>query len=308
MEIASFAGGCMNKFAAFISVLLLSTGLVMANGTKEAKMQSTTIVDVAVKDGRFTTLVAALKAAKLDATLMGSGPFTVFAPTDEAFAKLPAGTVDALLKDIPTLTKILLYHVVAGKVPASDVVKVTSAVTVNGLPVMVKVSGNKVKINDANVIIADIPASNGIIHAVDSVILPPSGDIVDTAMANGNFKTLLAAATAAGLVDTLKSAGPFTLFAPTDAAFAKLPAGTVEALLKDIPKLKAILTYHVVSGRVYAADVVKLSSAPSVQGSPISIEVSIGSVKLNGSATVTAADILTTNGVIHVIDTVILPK
>lgn len=298
----------MNKFAAFISVLLLSTGLVMANGTKEAKMQSTTIVDVAVKDGRFTTLVAALKAAKLDATLMGSGPFTVFAPTDEAFAKLPAGTVDALLKDIPTLTKILLYHVVAGKVPASDVVKVTSAVTVNGLPVMVKVSGNKVKINDANVIIADIPASNGIIHAVDSVILPPSGDIVDTAMANGNFKTLLAAATAAGLVDTLKSAGPFTLFAPTDAAFAKLPAGTVEALLKDIPKLKAILTYHVVSGRVYAADVVKLSSAPSVQGSPISIEVSMGSVKLNGSATVTAADILTTNGVIHVIDTVILPK
>lgn len=298
----------MAKVALFLSLLLATTGVVMANGSKEQKMVSNTIVDVAVNDGRFTTLVAALKAAKLDATLMGEGPFTVFAPTDAAFAKLPAGTVDALLKDIPALTKILLYHVVAGRVPAADVVKVSSAETVNGLPVMVKVSGSTVKINDATVLIADIPASNGIIHAVDTVILPPSGDIVDTAISNGSFKTLLAAATAAGLVDTLKSAGPFTLFAPTDAAFAKLPAGTVEALLKDIPKLKAILTYHVVSGRSYAADVVKLSSVPTVQGSPISIGVDMGSVKLNGSATVIAADILTTNGVIHVIDTVILPK
>lgn len=289
----------MKKFAVMLSILVMTTAFVMAEGK--------TIVDVAVQDGRFTTLVAALKAAKLDATLMSPGPFTVFAPTDEAFAKLPAGTVEALLKDIPTLTKILLYHVVPGKVTASDVVKVTSAATVNGLPVLVKVSGRSVKINDANVIIADVPASNGIIHVVDSVLLPPSGDIVETAAANGNFKTLLAAATAAGLVDTLKSPGPFTLFAPTDAAFAKLPAGTVESLLKDLPALRSILTYHVVAGRVFAGDVVKLRSAPSVQGSPIAIDVSGGSVKLNGSATVIITDILTTNGVIHVIDTVILP-
>jgi len=289
----------MKKFLAILSTLAMATSFAMAEGS--------TIVDVAVKDGRFTTLVAALKAAKLDTTLMGKGPFTVFAPTDEAFAKLPAGTVEALLKDIPTLTKILLYHVVPGKFTASDVVKITSATTVNGLPVMVKVSGSSVKINDATVIIADVPASNGVIHVVDSVILPPSGDIVETAAANGNFKTLLAAATAAGLVDTLKSPGPFTVFAPTDAAFAKLPAGTVEALLKDLPTLRSILTYHVVSGRVFAGDLVKLSSVSSVQGSPIAIDVLGGSVKLNGSSTVIITDILTTNGVIHVIDTVILP-
>ncbi len=291
-----------------VFALVLSAGVVMAAGSKEPKMEATTIVDVAVKDGRFTTLVAALKAAKLDGTLMGAGPFTVFAPTDAAFAKLPAGTVDALLKDIPALTKILLYHVVAGRVAAADVVKVTSAATLNGLPVMVKASGNTVKINDATVQIADIAASNGIIHAVDTVILPPSGDIVDVAVANGSFKTLVAAVQAAGLVETLKSAGPFTVFAPTDAAFAKLPAGTVEALLKDLPKLKSILTYHVVSGRVYAADVVKISSAITVQGSSIMIGVDMGAVKLNGSSTVVMTDILTTNGVIHVIDSVILPK
>jgi uncharacterized surface protein with fasciclin (FAS1) repeats len=173
---------------------------------------------------------------------------------------------------------------------------------------MVKVTGGKVMINDATVQITDIGASNGLIHVVDTVIIPPKGDIVDVAIANGGFKTLVAAIQAAGLVDTLKSPGPFTVFAPTDAAFAKLPAGTLDALLKDIPRLKSILTYHVVSGRVYAADVVKIKSAPTIQGSSVSISVAMGSVKLNGSSTVVVTDILTTNGVIHVIDTVLLPK
>jgi transforming growth factor-beta-induced protein len=288
--------------------LFITAAVLMAGGRSEKNMGPSTIVDVAVKDGHFKTLVAALKAADLDGVLMGEGPFTVFAPTDKAFAKLPAGTVDSLLKDIPTLKKILLYHVAAGKMAAADVAKVTSVPTVNGLPVMVKVSGSTVKINDSVVQIADIAASNGLIHVVDTVILPPSGDLVDTAMANGNFKTLLTAAAAAGLVDTLKGAGPFTLFAPTDEAFAKLPAGTVEGLLKDIPTLKKILTYHVVSGRVYASDVAKMNTAPSVQGSSITIKVDMDSVKLNGSSMVTNADILTTNGVIHVIDSVLLPK
>jgi len=298
----------MRRFIAVLSLLLTAAVPMAASGAGTQSKGPGTVVDVAVKDGRFTTLVAALKAANLDKTLMGVGPFTVFAPTDAAFAKLPAGTVDTLLKDIPALKKILLYHVVAGRVAAADVVKVTSATTVNGLPVMVKVSGSKVMINDATVQITDIGASNGLIHVVDTVILPPSGDIVDVAVANGGFKTLVAAVQAAGLVETLKGPGPFTVFAPTDAAFAKLPAGTVEALLKDIPRLKAILTYHVVPGRVYAADVVKVSSTATVQGSSISISVDKGAVKLNGSSTVVATDILTTNGVIHVIDTVIIPK
>ena len=130
-------------------------------------------------------------------------------------------------------------------------------------------------------------------------------DIVDTAVSAGSFTTLVAAVKAAGLVDTLKGAGPFTVFAPTDEAFAKLPAGTVEGLLKDLPKLKQILTYHVVSGKVMAADVVKLKSAKTVEGSEVKIDATSG-VKIN-NATVVTPDVAADNGVIHIIDTVLLP-
>ena len=130
-------------------------------------------------------------------------------------------------------------------------------------------------------------------------------DVVDTAVNAGSFSTLVAAVKAAGLVETLKGAGPFTVFAPTDEAFAKLPAGTVDALLKDIPKLKKILTYHVVAGKVMAADVVKLKSAKTVEGSEVKIDASNG-VKVN-DATVVTPDVAADNGVIHVIDTVLLP-
>jgi len=129
------------------------------------------IVDTAVSAGSFNTLVAAIKAANLVDTLKGAGPFTVFAPTDEAFAKLPAGTVDALLKDIPKLTKILTYHVVSGKVLASDVVKLKSATTVEGSDVKIDAS-NGVKINDATVATPDVAADNGVIHVIDTVLIP----------------------------------------------------------------------------------------------------------------------------------------
>lgn len=130
-------------------------------------------------------------------------------------------------------------------------------------------------------------------------------DIIDTAVNAGSFSTLVTAIKAANLVDTLKGAGPFTVFAPTDEAFAKLPKGTVEGLLKDIPKLKQILTYHVVSGKVMAADVVKLKSATTVQGSDVKIDASKG-VKIN-DATVATPDVAADNGVIHIIDTVLMP-
>ncbi len=130
-------------------------------------------------------------------------------------------------------------------------------------------------------------------------------DIIDTAVNAGSFSTLVTAIKAANLVDTLKGAGPFTVFAPTDEAFAKLPEGTVEGLLKVIPKLKQILTYHVVSGKVMAADVVKLKSATTVQGSDVKIDASNG-VKIN-DATVATPDIAADNGVIHIIDTVLMP-
>jgi transforming growth factor-beta-induced protein len=265
------------------------------------------IVDTAVGDGRFKTLAAALTAAGLVDTLKGKGPFTVFAPTDDAFAKLPKGTIDTLLKpeSKKALTDILTYHVAAGSMMAADVVKMSLIDTVNGIPVKVKVDGSKVYINDAQVIITDIVASNGVIHVIDSVMLPPL-DIVDTAVADGRFKTLAKALTAAGLIDTLKGKGPFTVFAPTDEAFAKLPAGTINALLADKAKLTSILTYHVVAGRVMAADVVKLTSADTVNGKPVTIKVDGGKVFING-VQVIITDILTSNGVIHVVDSVILP-
>ena len=140
-----------------------------------------------------------------------------------------------------------------------------------------------------------------------TVVNASAADIVDTAVAAGNFNTLVAAVKAAGLVDTLKSTGPFTVFAPTDEAFAKLPAGTVEALLKDPAKLKGILLYHVVSGKVLAENVVKMKSAKTVQGSAVSIHAMGGKVMLD-NAHVVKTDIAVDNGVIHVIDSVILPR
>ena len=274
-----------------------------------------TIVDIAVEDGRFTTLVAALQAADLVETLQGEGPFTVFAPTDEAFAKLPAGTLEDLLKpeNKQMLTDILLYHVVAGKVMASDVVNLTEAMTVLGKNVAIKVDGGKVYINDAEVIITDIEASNGVIHVIDTVILPPAEvkamDIVDTAVADGRFTTLVAAVQAAGLVDTLKGEGPFTVFAPTDDAFAKLPAGTIDELLKSENKqqLTDILLYHVMAGKVMAESVTDGLIADSALGTSLFFKLDMGNAYVN-EAKILITDIETTNGVIHVIDTVILPK
>jgi transforming growth factor-beta-induced protein len=275
------------------------------------------IVDTAVADGRFTTLVAAVQAAELVDTLKGEGPFTVFAPTDDAFAKLPAGTLDELLKpeSKQALTDILLYHVVAGKVMAADVVGLTSATTVLGKDIAIKVDMGNVYINDAKVIITDIETSNGVIHVIDTVILPPAeeaaapGTIVDIAVADGRFTTLVAAVQAAGLVETLSGEGPFTVFAPTDDAFAKLPAGTLDELLKPESKqaLTDILLYHVVAGKVMAADVVGLTSAPTVLGKDVNIKVMDGKVYLNETIQVIITDIEASNGVIHVIDAVLLP-
>ena len=280
-----------------------------ATATAAAK---STIVETAVAAGSFKTLVAAVQAAGLVDTLNGAGPFTVFAPTDEAFAKLPAGTLEMLLKpeNKAKLAAILTYHVVPGAVKAADVVKLKNAGTVNGQRVDIKVDGAKVQVDGANVVTTDIACSNGVIHVIDSVILPVDGTIVDVAAKNGSFNTLVAAVKAAGLVETLSGKGPFTVLAPTDAAFAKLPAGTLEMLLKPENKkqLVDILSYHVVPGvAAYSDAVVKMTEVPTVLGSPVAVKVVGGKVMLNG-ATVVIADVEASNGVIHVVDTVILPS
>jgi uncharacterized surface protein with fasciclin (FAS1) repeats len=268
------------------------------------------IVDTAVSAGKFDTLVAAVKAAGLVETLKGEGPFTVFAPSDEAFAALPEGTVATLLKpeNKKALQGVLTYHVVSGKVLAADVVKLKGANTVNGQRVDIKVEDGKVMIDGATVVTTDIKCDNGVIHIIDSVILPADKTLPEVATAAGSFKTLVAAVKAAGLAEALSGEGPFTVFAPTDEAFAKLPAGTVETLLKpeNKGKLQEILKYHVVAGRVYSPDAVKAGSAATLQGGKIKIMVD-GDTAMVNDAKILKTDIDASNGVIHVIDSVILP-
>lgn len=262
------------------------------------------IVDTAVAAGNFKTLVTAVKAAGLVDTLKSPGPFTVFAPTDEAFAKLPKGALESLLKNPDALRSVLLYHVVPGKVMAADVVKIKEAKTALGQSISIDTSKG-VRVDQATVVKTDISTSNGVIHVIDAVIMPDN-DIIEMARSTGGFKTLLTAVEAAGLTDTLRGAGPFTVFAPTDEAFAKLPAGTLDSLLKDKKKLASILTYHVVAGKVMASDVAHLKQAKTVQGQSVQIDTSNG-VRVD-EAQVIKADVPATNGVIHVIDAVILPK
>ncbi|NJN95214.1 MAG: DUF4397 domain-containing protein [Anaerolineales bacterium] len=292
-----------------ITCLLLLFGAMAALLPGRAAADKPTIVEIASGDDRFETLVAALQAAELVDDLQGEGPFTVFAPTDHAFAKLPDGALEALLNDIPTLQKILLYHVAAGKNMAADVVQLTELETLQGEKVQIRVEGHKVFVNDAQIIITDIEASNGVIHVIDTVLIPPSlqpKTIVDIAVADDRFETLVAALQAADLVETLQGDGPFTVFAPTDDAFAKLPAGTLEALLNDIPALKEILLYHVVPGKFLAADVVQQTELTTAKGDKVKIKVEGGKVFVN-DAQIIITDIEASNGVIHVIDTVLIP-
>jgi uncharacterized surface protein with fasciclin (FAS1) repeats len=262
-----------------------------------------TIAEVAGANRSFSTLSAAVRAAGLADTLRGAGPYTVFAPTDAAFAKLPKGTLEALLRpeNRGTLAKILTYHVVPGEVLQANVVRLkdgAKVATVNGARLTVR-NDLQIRVDGANVIRTDILTDNGVIHAIDSVLLPPgldlpslnapsaaaaSADIVDTAAQAGQFKTLLAAVKAAGLTDTLRGDGPFTVFAPTDEAFAKLPQGTLAALLRpeNKGKLTAILTYHVLAGRrVDSARIARLrgsvATARTVNGAELRVRSGGGS-------------------------------
>ena len=264
------------------------------------------IIETAQEAGSFSTLLAAVDAAGLTETLSGEGPFTVFAPTDDAFAALPEGTVAALLEDPEgDLKEILLYHVVSGNLMAEDVTAQPDAMTLNGKRIRFDTTDGAM-VEEANIITTDIVCSNGVIHVIDAVMLP-KGNIVETAVADGRFTTLVAALQAAGLDTTLcDETKDFTVFAPTDDAFAALPEGTVETLLEDPEgQLTDILLYHVADGRYMAADVVTMESIDTLQGSPLTIDTSDG-VMVDG-ATVIITDVTCSNGVIHVIDAVMIP-
>lgn len=307
----------MKKFTAFaLSMVLVSSSAFAGTCNSGKKVHSVAkaemdIVDTAVSAGSFGTLVAAVKAAGLVDALKGKGPLTVFAPTDDAFAALPEGTVENLLKpeNKDQLIAVLTYHVVPGKLGSAAVSHSDGAESLNGQRVPFATSGGAVTVGGATVVKADIAASNGVIHVIDKVILPSSLNIVQTASEAGAFNTLLAAAGAAGIAGVLQDDGPFTVFAPTDEAFAKLPEGTVDSLLKPENKdqLISILKYHVVSGRVYSNEAIDAGKAETLQGGKVHIKHEGGAVKVN-EAQVVKADIDASNGVIHVIDTVILPN
>jgi transforming growth factor-beta-induced protein len=278
--------------------------------TQTAPAKPMNIVDTAVGAGNFNTLAAALQAAGLVNTLKG-GRWTVFAPTDEAFAKLPAGTVENLLKpeNRQQLRDILLYHVTRGALDAAAVTKHSGVTMANGVRAPIAVADGKATIGGSNITATDIKATNGIIHVIDTVILPP-GNIAQVATEAGSFATLLAAVKAAGLEKDLVTQGrqPLTVLAPTDEAFAKLPAGTVEDLLKPENKatLRRILLNHIIRGNVDSTAVSKLTTARTLAGTRLPVSAADGKVMI-GDATVTAADVTARNGIIHVIDTVLVP-
>jgi transforming growth factor-beta-induced protein len=313
------------KLVTVLSFFTLLASPVVANATISLSNQPN-VVGVASASADFSTLVTAVKAAALVDTLSGNGPFTVLAPTNDAFSKLPAGLLEKLVlpENKTALTKILTYHVIAGKNLAADVIKLDgkSVATVNGASINVKIVNGGVVLNDkVNVTKTDIAASNGVVHVIDQVLVPSDLDlstlvnkavtpnIVGVAVAAPAFSTLVAAVKAAGLVDTLSGTGPFTVFAPTNDAFAKVPADVLAKLLLPENKdaLIKVLTYHVVAGKVDASQVVKLTSAKTVQGSDIKIAVVDGKVKLNTNTTVLTTDIAASNGIIHSIDSVLLP-
>jgi uncharacterized surface protein with fasciclin (FAS1) repeats len=311
---------------ALLSVFLFSVGFAQ---TERAAAQTfvPNIMDIAAADDRFDTLEAAIKAAGLADTLASSNnTFTVFAPTDAAFAALPAGTVESLLADPKgALTDVLLYHVVAGEQKSGAVLASDSLMTLQGTSLDVNLRNGLPYVNGSQIIITDIEAKNGVIHVIDAVLVPTSSPapakateqmdkgaalptIAEIAIADGRFNTLVAALTAADLAGVFLAPGDYTVFAPTDDAFAALPAGTVEALLADPSGLLTnILLYHVVGDSLSRDQIATDDFIPTLEGRSLVVNRSGSNIVDISGAKLLITNIQASNGVIHVIDTVLVP-
>jgi uncharacterized surface protein with fasciclin (FAS1) repeats len=312
-----------------VALLVVAVGVASAAGNATSAKQKN-IVQTAVAAGQFKTLVSLVKQAGLAGTLSKPGNFTVFAPTDKAFAALKKSNPDLfeqVASDPKLLQAVLTYHVLPRRVPAAAALaaakKNAKVKTVQGERIALSVKSGKIMLNgSAKVVAANVRASNGIIHVIDRVIVPPSllappaptKTIVEIAVGNPDFSTLVSLVQKAGLVSVLSGPGPFTVFAPTNAAFEKLKAAapaTYDAVVNDPALLTKVLTYHALAGAVQSAQAISVAqqngSVTSVEGEPIALSIVDGKLILNGSSTVIATDILGTNGVIHVIDTVIVP-
>lgn len=280
------------------------------------------LVDVARENGSFTTLVAALEATGLDIVLADTdSTYTVFAPSDAAFEKLPEGTVAGLLADTETLSDILLYHVLAGNVTSDTAITVaqsnSSLITMENTDnVALSYVDSTLFVNNASVVTTDVMADNGTIHVLDTVIMPPvkkgepTQSIVDVAVADDRFTTLVDALTAANLVDVLANEGStFTVFAPTNDAFDKIDSAALDALLADTEALREVLLQHVITAEVNSVSAYSLNgtNVGTASGNDVGVLVDANTGSLQfGGANVIITDIYTTNGIIHVIDTVVV--
>jgi transforming growth factor-beta-induced protein len=277
------------------------------DGDTPTNLPSGTIVDVAADNQDLTTLVAALTAADLVGTLQGDGPFTVFAPRNQAFLDLGADVVAGLLEEgnVDILTRILTIHVIEGAaVFSGDLTDGQTVTTIEGEVLTIGVSGGAVTVNGANVSTADVEATNGVIHIIDDVLVPAELNVYETALLTPGTTTLAAAILAAGLDDDLQTAGPFTVFAPVNDGFGALGSYSLDVLLDPANQalLADVLTYHVVADELALAD---LTNGPltTLEGGDIEINTALGTV--NG-VSINTTDVGASNGVIHLIDDVML--
>ncbi len=294
-----------------------STTVLQACGGSDDEPQRN-IVELAQNTPELSILVEAVVAAGLVPTL-STGSLTVFAPTNAAFAALLAElglSKEALLANKPLLTAVLTYHVLGSRVVRADVPLGKAITPVSGGFFKIE-SANGLKITDGrnrvtSITSTDIQASNGVVHLVDRVLLPADKDIVATAMAVPDFSILVEAVAAAGLVATLKGPGPFSVFAPTNAAFAALLAELglgKEALLANTALLTRVLTYHVVPGRVLKAEVPVNTAIATVQGQAFTVNSSLVITDQSlRTSRIVATDVFASNGVVHTVDRVLLPK
>jgi uncharacterized surface protein with fasciclin (FAS1) repeats len=308
-------------------VALITAGAAMlsACGGSDHENEALDIVSLAKSNTNLSVLGEAIEAAGLETTLRGAGPFTVFAPTNEAFTALLSDlnlTKAQLLADKALLTSVLTYHVLGSKVVSTAVPLGQPITTLQKGIFKAEASGGSLKITDgrnrvSNVVTADVGAQNGVVHIIDKVLLPADKNVVQTAIAlstapQPQFTILVEAIVAADLQNTLSGAGPFTVFAPTDAAFAALLTElsiTKEALLANKTLLTKVLTYHVVPGLVLKAQVPVGSAITTVQGETFTVNAALAITdQRSRSANIISTDVLTSNGVIHVIDKVILPQ
>ena len=269
-----------------------------------------TVMSIIANSPVHETLNQAIEAAGLEETLSGDGPFTVFAPVDSAFEGLPDGALELILANTDQLTELLFNHVHSGEVYSEDLEDGMMIPTLNNTELEVSIEGMTVMINLSTVIQADQSASNGVVHIIDKVLIPEVGQVDSTVWSIIEFSpihtTLEAAIIAADLDGALSGEGPFTVFAPTDDAFDALPAGTVDALLADIPQLNSILLHHVHPDNALAEDLMDGMGVPTMNDDVLFVSIDGSSVMI-GMANVIQADIEADNGVVHVIDMVLIP-